>query len=107
MLTTLITTVTLTVGLSAMAAPAHAATGWDRCPSGYSCYFSGTDGQGSIWLAPSPGWWNLPFKVVSVWNRGGGQIGFYIGYTFTGWTVPIGYKGSNGALAANRIYIVG
>lgn len=100
----------LAIGVATMVTgvgTANAATGWNRCPAGYSCYFSGVGGQGSIWAAPAPGWWGLPFRVVSVWNRGGGDIGFYIGNNFTGWTSPIGYKGSNGALAADTIYIVG
>ncbi|WP_442933680.1 peptidase inhibitor family I36 protein [Micromonospora sp. CPCC 206060] len=85
------------------ATPAQAA--WSACPANYSCYFPQVSGGGTPWLAPSCGWHNLPFTVVSVWNRGNGTISWYIGSSFTGWTTPVGYQGSNGALAADRVYV--
>jgi hypothetical protein len=88
-------------------APASAATGWNRCSVDYSCYFSGVGGQGSIWMPPTCGWWYLPYRVISVWNRGHGTIYFYYpNGQWSGYSAPIGYKGSNAALAADHIYIV-
>lgn len=85
--------------LVATAAPAQAA--WSQCPAGYSCYWSQVDGKGSFWQAPSCGPHTLPFTVVSLWNRGNGTIYF----TGTGYSAPVGYKGSNGALVARGIDI--
>jgi hypothetical protein len=103
---TLTLSLTLSAGAVLFAAPALAVTGWDRCTNGYSCYFSGVNGTGTCWAAPSNKWHDLPYRVLSVWNRGGGRVDFYDGGHYTGWSSPIGYKGSNGALIADRIYIV-
>jgi hypothetical protein len=93
-----------TAGLTTPAS-AQVNSGWDRCPADFSCYFSAVDGNGSIWTPPSCGWWDLPYRVVSVWNRGHGTIYWYVGSSYTGWSSPVGYRGSNGALAADRIDI--
>ncbi|GCE00330.1 peptidase inhibitor family I36 protein [Embleya hyalina] len=74
----------LLLGMSLAPGTASARGGYDRCTSGYSCYFSDTEGGGDLWYAPGPGCWNLgtwnpPFndRISSVWNRGGGVVHMY------------------------------
>lgn len=49
--------------LTAAALPAQtaqAASGADRCPSGYFCGFAGTHGDGTMFTRPLDGeWWGL------------------------------------------------
>lgn len=85
--------------LIATAAPAQAA--WSQCPQDYSCYWSQVGGTGSFWQAPSCGRHTVPFTVVSLWNRGHGTIYF----EGSGYSAPVGYQGSNGALAYRGINI--
>ncbi|MEV0260539.1 peptidase inhibitor family I36 protein [Streptomyces sp. NPDC050617] len=97
----------LALGATATSAPAAtAASGYDRCPSGSSCYFSNANGNGDMWRAPSSACFNLgtmnpPFndRISSVWNRGGNVVHMY---NWTGtWTwlddVQVGQKWSVGS----------
>ncbi|MER5705759.1 peptidase inhibitor family I36 protein [Micromonospora sp. NPDC002296] len=90
-------------GVVATAAPAQAA--WASCPADYSCFYPQSGGGGTPWKPSTCGWHNLPFQVISVWNRGHGTIYWYNGSTYTGWSTPVGNQGSNGALSANRVNI--
>ncbi|GLZ37091.1 peptidase inhibitor family I36 protein [Actinokineospora sp. NBRC 105648] len=59
------------VGLAV--APANAATGWDRCPSGSFCLFANANGQGTIaWFSygsPNLGGQGIDNAATSFWNR--------------------------------------
>lgn len=58
-------------------APAGAATGWDRCPDGYLCAFTGPSGTGVMaqykWgdanLGDANGPTGMNNNIESVWNR--------------------------------------
>jgi hypothetical protein len=81
----------------APAAPAQAATGWDRCEPGYFCAFTGTNGTGVIAryqvgdpdLSDGHGpvgmdnniesLWNRTGSIWGVWRNIGGQEGWAIG----------------------------
>lgn len=77
---------------------AHAATGYDRCPSGYMCLFDLNDGQGAMaWFANgSPDLRGQGFdnRTNSVWNRTGSSFRLYQGYNYTGssGTTPAGVR---------------
>lgn len=101
---TLLLSVILGVSATAIVAtPAQAA--YSDCPAGWSCYWTGLGGSGGLWLAPSPGCHNLPGQRLSIRNLGGGSIALYVGTTYTGWTLAIGYQGNNPSPAADRICI--
>ncbi|WP_433479186.1 peptidase inhibitor family I36 protein [Spirillospora sp. CA-142024] len=55
------------------ASTAHAATGWDRCPSGYFCIFDGHDGTGKMayfqWGSPNLAGQGMDNMTSSYWNR--------------------------------------
>jgi Peptidase inhibitor family I36 len=98
----------LVLGLTtaaAVATPAQAA--WSDCPQFFSCYWNNTNGNGTLWTAPGPGWHNLPRQCVSVWNRGAGVIDWYVGSSYTGWSSAVGFQGFNPAPGADRIFIHG
>lgn len=87
------------------AGTASAATGYDRCPAGYSCYFTDADGGGDMWKAPSASCFNLgtmnpPFndRISSVWNRGGAVVHMYNWTGTWSWVddVQVGQKWSVG-----------
>ncbi|MBB5434518.1 peptidase inhibitor family I36 protein [Nocardiopsis composta] len=75
---------------TAVAAPAQAATGWDRCPHGYACLFSQPDGQGTIGIfkygSPDLRQQGLDDNVRSVWNRAGATLALFSGYNHIGLT---------------------
>ncbi|WP_420157633.1 peptidase inhibitor family I36 protein [Nocardiopsis sp. CNT-189] len=75
---------------TAVAAPAQAATGWDRCPHGYACLFSQPHGQGTIGIfkygSPDLRQQGLGENVRSVWNRAGATLYLYRGYNYIGTT---------------------
>jgi hypothetical protein len=57
---------------------------WSDCPAGYSCYFTANEGGNPVWLAPSPGCFDLGQqspayndRISSVWNRGGSTVNMY------------------------------
>ncbi|WP_280435636.1 peptidase inhibitor family I36 protein [Nocardia carnea] len=64
-----------TAGLSGLAAPAHAATGFDRCPDGHFCLFSAPDGGGRIAYfrlgSTDLRLQNIDGQAYSLWNRTG------------------------------------
>ncbi|WP_179278901.1 peptidase inhibitor family I36 protein [Actinomadura mexicana] len=73
------------------------AAGWD-CDPGFSCYYTGLDGTGSRWRAPSCGWFTLEGSFLqnnlySIHNLGNGRVDVYnsIGggsYELKGWVDP-------------------
>jgi hypothetical protein len=106
---------TMLTAAGAQASAAPSATGdvgpfaWADCRSGNSCYFQNAEGGTPVWVAPSPGCFNLgemnpPFndRISSVWNRGGGLVNMY-NWTGSSWQwvddVPVGaaisYSGSD------------
>jgi hypothetical protein len=68
-----------------VAAPAQAATGWDRCPAAYFCAFAGPNGSGLMAayqigdpnLADGYGPTGMNDNIESVWNRTGSLWGVY------------------------------
>ncbi|WP_419994697.1 peptidase inhibitor family I36 protein [Streptomyces boninensis] len=70
--------------------PAHAAEGYDRCPAGYYCMFSGLDGTGDMItlkantpdLAPL----GMDDRARSDWNRTASTIHLFEGANYTGCT---------------------
>lgn len=63
------------VAALAMAPPANAAEGWERCPDGWTCLFENYDGTGRIamfqWGVDDIGQWNAAFndQASAIWNR--------------------------------------
>lgn len=75
-------------GSVALAAPAQAASGFDRCPAGYACFFSGTNGTGTIAYFKQ-GSQDLRLQGIdnNVWsavNKSGRDVCGYDGYNYTG-----------------------
>ncbi|MFW5416012.1 peptidase inhibitor family I36 protein [Nocardiopsis sp. CNT-189] len=72
---------------TAVAAPAQAATGYDRCPHGYFCLFSGYGGSGKIGIfkygSSDLRLQGLDNDVHSLWNRSGRRIEGWAGYNYT------------------------
>ncbi|TWD79266.1 peptidase inhibitor family I36 [Kribbella amoyensis] len=79
-----------TVAAVATAPSAQAATGYNRCPAGYYCMFSGYNGTGTIayFKLQSP---NLKLQGIdnasrSEWNRSGKLVTLYVDYNYNdGW----------------------
>ncbi|WP_017592000.1 peptidase inhibitor family I36 protein [Nocardiopsis potens] len=71
---------------TAVAAPAQAATGYDRCPHGYFCLFSGYGGTGKIGIfkygSSDLRLQGLDNNVHSVWNRSARPIEGWAGYNY-------------------------
>lgn len=71
-----------------LAAPAYAATGYDRCPTGAYCMFSGLDGGGDVVVITS----NVAdLRTVGIdkagksdWNRTGSTVWLYSDYDYGG-----------------------
>ncbi|MBY8863100.1 peptidase inhibitor family I36 protein [Nocardia sp. CA2R105] len=81
------TTAALT-GVISFAAPAQAATGYDRCPTGNFCVFTGAGGGGAIAYF-KVGSSDLRLQGVdghvhSVWNRTSLVWDGFTGYNYTG-----------------------
>lgn len=97
----------------ALAAPAQAATGYDRCPSGRLCLFTGTGGTGTMAtylagdanMADSTGPTGMNNNVESVWNRTSMYFMVWDGRYYTGdyWTITPGTKGTLLSSIRNRI----
>src|SRR3954469_25273802 len=70
------------------AAPAQAASGYDRCPNGSYCIFSGLDGGGAIVAltanAPDLRTQGIDKLGKSDWNRTGQNIWLYSDYDYGG-----------------------
>jgi hypothetical protein len=70
------------------AAPAQAASGYDRCPNGSYCMFSGLDGGGTIVTltanAPDLRTQGIDKLGKSDWNRTGQNIWLYSDYDYGG-----------------------
>jgi hypothetical protein len=75
----------------ATASPAHAATGWNRCSSGYLCLFTNADGGGtyasfrvgSADLRNAISGYVFDNKFSSGWNRSSIDLCAYAGYNYT------------------------
>lgn len=79
----------LSAAIVVTAAPAQAATGWDRCVYGYFCAFTDPNGTGAIAmyeigdpnLADAYGPQGMNNNIESVWNRDSrGWMGYMDGY---------------------------
>ncbi|MEV6977734.1 peptidase inhibitor family I36 protein [Kitasatospora sp. NPDC093806] len=70
--------------------PAHAATGYDRCPVGFYCLFSGLDGTGDIVRlnrsAPDLAALGMDDRAESDWNRTGSTIHLWSDRDYSGCT---------------------
>ncbi|PXX55628.1 peptidase inhibitor family I36 [Nocardia tenerifensis] len=75
-------TALLVLGISGLAAPAQAATGYDRCPDGNFCLFSAANGGGRIAYfrlgSTDLRLQNIDGQAYSLWNRTGR---FWDGFT--------------------------
>ncbi|MEV0385735.1 peptidase inhibitor family I36 protein [Nonomuraea sp. NPDC050643] len=93
----LITFAAMTFAVLGLAAPSSAAgsaggaglLAFGDCPSGYGCFWTGTNGGGSRWDAPHCSVGGFPFNLSGHWldnniesvrNRGGGTIHLYSDY---------------------------
>lgn len=80
------------VVLGGTAAPANAATGWDRCHQGWFCVFAEPNGQGLMAmyqvgdpnLGDAYGPQGMNNNIESVWNRTGSSWGLFKGTYGTG-----------------------
>lgn len=81
------TAVTASLGV---AAPAHAQTGFDRCPDDHICLFDQTNGFGEMQAfrigAPDLRWVGFDKSTQSVWNRSGHDVTAYDDYGYRGTT---------------------
>jgi hypothetical protein len=79
----------LTLAAGAASTPAHAATGYARCPAGYYCMFSGYNGTGTIAYFRS-GTPDLRLQRIdnagsSEWNRSGRPVHLFVDYNYHGY----------------------
>lgn len=85
-LATMVATGAMLLGSLAVAAPAEAATGYDRCPHGSFCLFSGENGTGTIgifkWGSPDLRQQGLNNNVRSLWNRSGNKVIIYKDFNY-------------------------
>ncbi|MGG6380925.1 peptidase inhibitor family I36 protein [Paenarthrobacter sp. NEAU-H11] len=73
------------IAVAGVAAPAQAATGWDRCPEAHFCAFAGPNGSGLMAayqvgdpnLADEYGPTGMNDNIESVWNRTGSLWGVW------------------------------
>ncbi|MER6301593.1 peptidase inhibitor family I36 protein [Kitasatospora sp. NPDC001539] len=79
---------------AAMALPVstvHAADGYDRCPAGYYCLFSGLDGTGDMIRltasAPDLAVLGMNDRAKSDWNRTASTVHLWSDANYTGCTV--------------------
>jgi hypothetical protein len=88
---------------AALTFSSKAATSYDDCPAGYSCYFDGLNGTGDFFYPNSgcgyidllgTGWDN---RISSIYNRGSSKVFVYTGrgasFDVHGW-MPIGQRGN-------------
>ncbi|MFI9235496.1 peptidase inhibitor family I36 protein [Streptomyces sp. NPDC053079] len=72
------------------ASTAHAADGYDRCPDGYYCMFSGLDGTGDMiklrGSAPDLAALGMNDRAKSDWNRTASTIYLWSDANYTGCT---------------------
>ncbi|APB00500.1 peptidase inhibitor family I36 protein [Nocardia seriolae] len=72
----------------AVAAPAHAASGFDRCPDGSICLFTQPNGGGQMVPfrigAPDLRWVGIDKSTQSVWNRTGHYVTAFDDYRYRG-----------------------
>jgi hypothetical protein len=73
------------------ASTAHAADGYDRCPDGYYCMFSGLDGTGDMiklkGSTPDLAALGMNDRAKSDWNRTSSTIYLWSDANYTGCTV--------------------
>ncbi|GHB85255.1 hypothetical protein GCM10010347_65170 [Streptomyces cirratus] len=83
----------------ASVSPAYAADGYDRCPVGYYCMFSGLDGTGDMIKltsnTPDLGALGMNDRAQSDWNRTSSTIHLWSDTGYTGCTTvtPAGPTG--------------
>lgn len=74
----------------ASVSPAHAADGYDRCPDGYYCMFSGLDGTGDMIKlrtnTPDLAALGMNDRATSDWNRTSSTIHLWSEVDYTGCT---------------------
>lgn len=70
------------------ALPAHAQTGYDRCPDNHYCMFSGLDGTGDMIAiqsdTPDLGALDMDDRAKSDWNRTDSRMYLFSGTDYTG-----------------------
>lgn len=100
-------------GFSGTAAPAHAATGYDRCPDGHFCLFSAADGGGTIAYfrlgSTDLRLQNIDGQAYAIWNRTGRYWDGFTEYNYTGgiiFRVQPGHRGSVPADVATQVHSV-
>ncbi|MGW5383511.1 peptidase inhibitor family I36 protein [Nocardia sp. NPDC003963] len=75
-------------GLSGLAAPAQAATGFDRCPDGHFCLFSAADGGGRIAYfrlgSTDLRLQDIDGQAYSIWDRTGRYWHGFTEYNYSG-----------------------
>lgn len=97
-----------TLAFAATTVNAQAATGYDRCPSGYFCIFSGLDGQGTIayfqYGSNNLAQQGIDNAASSTWNRHAQAFALCDGYNKVGqlWDVFQGAKTNLAASVDNR-----
>ncbi|WP_433336361.1 peptidase inhibitor family I36 protein [Spirillospora sp. CA-294931] len=88
----------------ALPATANAAVGYDRCPSGHACLFSGANGSGSMayfrYGSPDLRGQSMDNTAESIWNRAGAGALIYTGYNYSGENDHWG-SGARGNLSVN------
>ncbi|HEY6738509.1 MAG TPA: peptidase inhibitor family I36 protein [Actinopolymorphaceae bacterium] len=81
-----------------MAAPAQAATGYDRCPDDHYCMFSGLDGTGDMIAiqadTPDLGALGMDNRAKSDWNRTDERIHLFSDTNYTGCSAVTAPSGS-------------
>ncbi|GAA3874812.1 hypothetical protein GCM10022243_44700 [Saccharothrix violaceirubra] len=79
-------TVAAAASVFALATPAQAATGWDRCNPGYICLFDYDNGQGPMaWFqigSPDLRQQDFDNRTQSVWNRTSSRFCLYVNYNY-------------------------
>lgn len=102
-----------TAGFSGMAGPAHAATGYDRCPNGHFCLFSASNGGGRIAYfrlgSTDLRLQNIDGQAYSLWNRTGQYWRGFTDYNYRGgviFQVNPGYQSNVPADVATQVHSV-
>ncbi|UOZ10732.1 peptidase inhibitor family I36 protein [Amycolatopsis sp. WQ 127309] len=98
-------TVAAAVPLVTAAAPAEAATGYARCPSGYFCVFADANGGGTIAYfhhgSPDLRQQGIDNTVSSVWDRSAGTFALCDRYGYAGNLVDV-FSGAKSNLDAGE-----
>ncbi|NBH05117.1 peptidase inhibitor family I36 protein [Amycolatopsis sp. SID8362] len=87
------------------AAPGYAATGYDRCPSGYFCLFADANGGGTIayfhFGSPDLRQQHIDNAATSVWNRSSDAFALCDSYNYAGQITDV-FPGARSNLDASE-----